>query len=111
MAAIRTERVGRAWIVELVPTDRPASIAEIANIAGTSASTARRALIDAADRIELECYERDHGRGPKMLYFRRYVEGETRPLYQPKPGVDAKALAACLGGYTYNIGERHGIRQ
>lgn len=92
-----------ARIVQSVPTDRPVSISETANKNGVSPATARRALIDAADRLELEVYERGHGSGEhlKTLYFRRYVEGETRALYQPQPGVDAKLLASCWGGYTY----------
>ena len=97
-------------IVQSVPTDRPVSISEVAIKNGVSLETARRALVNAADGIELEVYERCSGAGArfKTRYFRRYVEGETRALYQPRPGVDAKLLASCWGGYTYpNQGVSH----
>lgn len=113
MAANLTRWESWPRIVQAVPTDRPVSIAEVANKVGVSVSTARCAMIDAVDRLELEMYKRGHGTSGKLkkLYFRRYVEGETRPLYQPQPGVDIKPLASCWGGYTYTKGVQHVIGQ
>lgn len=111
MAATMTRRGVRDRVISIVPSDRPITVAEAASRSGVSISTARRALFQGADNLELEYYEREHRKkGIKLLYFRRFVEGETRPLYQPQPGIDARPLAQCLGGYTFT-GDEHGIRQ
>lgn len=113
MAANPTRWESWPRIIKAVPTDRPVSIAEIANKVGVSVSTARDAMIDAADRLELEVYERQHGTSGRIrsLHFRRYVEGETRSLYKPQPGVDTKPLASCWGGYTYTKGVQNVFSQ
>ena len=116
MAAIQISRRAvssrEQLIVGAVPTDRPVTIAEVAMKTGNAISTVRRALLEATDRLELEKYERAHSRSPPVSYFRRYIPGETRPLYASRPGVDAAPLALCWGGYTFTTtGAQHGIGQ
>lgn len=51
----------------------------------------------AVERIELTLPN-----GGKRGMWRKVPEGYVAPLYDPQPGVDARALDRALGGFTFS---------